>query len=975
MNKKCFNMINQFIGISFVILVLIGCGSTSSTNPDTNINTIEGRVVDGYIKGAIITVKNKSTGTIISLTTTTSNGSFSFEKPDVDIIVESTGGTDTSTNEPFIGVMKNIIAKNSLDTKIVITPLTSLVVQLIQNGEVEQIEEAKNIIATSMNIDIKTLDLDPIEMLKSGTSSEKLKAAKMMKNILTVQKLAETISSVSDDPDISYQNTFKTIAKKLVDTNLTLSEVIDTNNISSLIDDINVSTSLEREKFDAIKELVKNTIIILNNLGVDELKDASNIDAKIASNARAIEFLIIPLKVKLQDIQDANNTADINTTKIKALNVTKATIALGGIKGMARILSKEDNNIKISDFAKDYLTEDKISAQSAKYDRAKKDGKTIIEIIEANSGISRSDVLKFLRQSSFTSKESDITFIMHNGYESWIDTQFALPSDLEDADDKYGYLQSTLRFLNEVDSDNYPDTIFTDPFDNLKEIGDTDRFKVFRNHIWWTKALKNEDQLRQKVTYALSQILVTSYVSPAGGMLKFRGESLSYYYDILYKHAFGNYRNLLKDVTLSPTMGYYLTYIGNKKTDTTKGTAPDENYARELMQLFTIGLKELNIDGTAKMPNGMFMPTYTQDDVVELSKVFTGWDLQDSTSDGKKETRYGNTGQNNNSHIVPLEFTAKYHEDGAKTVLGQTISAGLSGEEDIDRALDILFSNQNVAPYISKHLIMRLVTSNPSPAYVGRVALVFNDNGSGIKGDLKAVVKAILLDDEARGVNIPSNFGKVDEMVNVFARFLDVFNAKSVEGWEFNKNGKTTMVDKLYFNSEIAFRQSPLSAESVFNFYSPDFVPSDSSFANSNTLSPELEIQTSLSIIGFSNTIASFLSKEKTDGTGKGQVHNSLMYVDLQKEFDIFEQALDGDTNGDFANFDNSDKKELAVKVLIMHLDELLLGTTMPIDFKNKLIAHLVTIKKNNNFESGTKFIIHEAIRSIITSPLYMVMK
>jgi hypothetical protein len=212
-------------------------------------------------------------------------------------------------------------------------------------------------------------------------------------------------------------------------------------------------------------------------------------------------------------------------------------------------------------------------------------------------------------------------------------------------------------------------------------------------------------------------------------------------------------------------------------------------------------------------------------------------------------------------------------------------------------------------------------------------------------------------------------------MVNVFARFLDVFNAKSVEGWEFSKNGKTTMVDKLYFNSEIAFRQSPLSATSVFNFYSPDFVPSDSSFANSNTLSPELEIQTSMSIIGFSNIISTFLSKEKTDGIGKGQVNNALIYLDLQKEFDIFEQALDGDTNGDFTNFKNSAKKELAVKELISYLDELLLGTTMPIDFKNELIAHLVTIKKNNNFISGTKFLIHEAIRAIVTSPLYMVMK
>lgn len=585
--------------------------------------------------------------------------------------------------------------------------------------------------------------------------------------------------------------------------------------------------------------------------------------------------------------------------------------------------------------------------------------------------VTRAKALKFLRQAAFTSKETDISALIEHGYEAWIDAQLSQPSDLQEGDKKYGYLESTLRFLNEVEASRYPSAIFEDPFNNLEETVDTDKFRVFRNHVWWTKTLKNEDQLRQKVTYALSQILVASYVSSAGAMLKFRGESLAYYYDILQKHAFGNYRDLLKEVTLSPTMGYYLTYIGNKKTDLAKGTAPDENYAREVMQLFTIGLKELNLDGTSKMANGTFIPTYTQDDVVELSKVFTGWDFQDAQGD----TKYGSTSKKNNSHVAPLKFTAQYHESGEKTVLGQTIQADLGGEADIDRALDILFSNQNVAPYISKHLIMRLVTSNPSPAYVARVASVFNDNGLGVKGDLKAVVKALLLDDEARGINAPSHFGKVDEMVNVYARFLGVFDAKSVEGWKFSKNGKTEMVDKLYFNSETAFRQSPMSAESVFNFYSPDFVPADNAFAQSNILSPELEIQNAPALIGFSNTIATTLDREKEEGVGKTQVTAALVYVDLKREFDVFEKALDGDTNGDFLNLKNSDKKELAVVSLISHLDRLLLGTTMPTDFKNALKAHLMTIDKNNNLVAGAKFLVQESVRAVVTSPLYMVIK
>jgi hypothetical protein len=391
------------------------------------------------------------------------------------------------------------------------------------------------------------------------------------------------------------------------------------------------------------------------------------------------------------------------------------------------------------------------------------------------------------------------------------------------------------------------------------------------------------------------------------------------------------------------------------------------------MQLFTIGLKELNSDGTAKMANGTFIPTYKQNDVVELSKVFTGWQFNDAQG----LTRFGSTSKKNNSHVSPMVFDNTYHEMGAKTVLSQSIQAGLSGEADIDRALEILFSNQNVAPYISKHLIMRLVTSNPSPAYVGRVAAVFNNNGAGEKGDLKTVVKAILLDDEARGINAPSNFGKVDEMVTVFARFLSTFNAKGLEGWKFSKNGKTLMEDKLYFNSESIFRQAPLSAESVFNFYSPDFIPSDSSFANTNTLSPELEIQTTPALIGFSNMVGVVLDRVKEDGSGKTQSNSNggLMYLDLQKEFNVFEQVLDGDTNGDFLNLKDSDKKEPAVVALIEHLDERLLGRTMPTDFKDALKAHLMTIDKNNNLIGGTEFLVHEAIRAVVTSPLYMVMK
>lgn len=405
--------------------------------------------------------------------------------------------------------------------------------------------------------------------------------------------------------------------------------------------------------------------------------------------------------------------------------------------------------------------------------------------------------------------------------------------------------------------------------------------------------------------------------------------------------------------------------------------------------LFTIGLKELNLDGTPKLDSsGNFIPTYTQNDVVELSKVFTGWDFQDV--DGS--SRYGSTAKNDNSQVVPLEFTAEYHEFGAKTVLGETIPANLEGEADIDRALDILFANANVAPYISRHLIMRLVTSNPSPAYVGRVATVFNNNGQGVKGDLKAVVKAILMDSEARGG--ATHFGKVDEMLLTFTHFLSAFDVKPMSNWKF-WNGSASdkvMTNKYWLNPYKKFEQAPLSASSVFNFYSPEFVPSSQYFADNSLVAPELQIQNTPTLIGFSNTLYDFFQNDKyrvinlglNGGDGytnmddwvasknKGKNNQGHMYIDLTDEYTVFEEALDGDSNGDFANIDDATQLDQANRALVNHLDTHLLGGTMPEDYKTQLITHLNTIHKANN-KWKAQFIVPTAIRAIVTSPLYMV--
>ncbi|CAA6808402.1 MAG: FIG01201902: hypothetical protein [uncultured Sulfurovum sp.] len=664
------------------------------------------------------------------------------------------------------------------------------------------------------------------------------------------------------------------------------------------------------------------------------------------------------------------STESQSTTRyLKTLSSELEIIGVGDINGDGNddILLQNSNNNRVNAWLNNTQT------TSTKYLKTLSYGINLVIFNKKQEPISRAEAIKFLRQGSLAFKEDDIDLVMNKGYEAWINTQQELLSDLDsNVDTKYGYFESLLRLLNQLDPTNYPTSIITDPFNNLEEVGDGDRFKLFSRNIWWHKALDNEDQLRQKVTYALSQILVTSYLSPAGSRLQLRGESLAVYYDILQKHAFGNYKDLLKEVSMSSTMGYYLTYIGNQKTNEEKGTAPDENYAREIMQLFTIGLKELTIDGTSKLDNkGNPIPTYSQEDVVELSKVFTGWDFQDAQND----TKYGSTGQNNNSYMSPLEFTEEYHEFGTKTVLGQTIPAGLEGEADIDKAIEILFSNANVAPYISKHLIMRLTSSNPSPSYIARVATVFNNNGSGIKGDLKAVVKAILLDDEARGISNIEHFGKVDELLCVSTQFLKAFNAQPMSYWEFTKNGQTEMINKYWLLTEKAFGQAALSAESVFNFYSPDFVPSDSSFNENNLVSPELQIQNLPTLMGFSNFVEDILHKVPEDAIGKTQNNKELIYLDLTQEYNVLEKSLDGDTNGDFMNILDENKTSIAIATLVNHLDERLLGSTMPDDFKLELNNSLNSISKNKNKIAKAKFIVTSAIRNIVTSPLYIVLK
>jgi uncharacterized protein (DUF1800 family) len=345
---------------------------------------------------------------------------------------------------------------------------------------------------------------------------------------------------------------------------------------------------------------------------------------------------------------------------------------------------------------------------------------------------------------------------------------------------------------------------------------------------FFTNAVHGQDQLRQRVAFALGQIMVVSAVEENSPT------QLVPYLQILQNDAFANFRTLMKDVTLSPTMGEYLDMRNNDKADPTRNTRANENYARELMQLFTIGLFQLNPDGTLMLDsNGNPIPTYDQTTIQNFAKVYTGWTYP---------TRPGAVLQRHNpayfnGPMVPFEAN---HDTTSKTLLnGLVLPAGQKADQDLEAALDNIFNHPNVGPFISTRLIQHLVTSNPSPEYVGRVASVFNDNGAGVRGDLASVVRAILLDPEARaGDNGPwmslwlsnDNSGHLREPVFVIASML-----RGLGALVNDTNPLTTLATNL--------GQTIFAPPTVFNYYAPGYHVPAQFTPGSSLLGPEFQLQ------------------------------------------------------------------------------------------------------------------------------------
>lgn len=363
----------------------------------------------------------------------------------------------------------------------------------------------------------------------------------------------------------------------------------------------------------------------------------------------------------------------------------------------------------------------------------------------------------------------------------------------------------------------------------------------------WRRFIEGRDLLRQKVTFALSQIFVTSVKNFLAANTSLGGGA---YLDMLESKAFGNFRDLLQGVSGSLLMSYYLSFKGSKKSDPATGQQPDENYARELLQLFTMGLFQLDEYGNAVTDSqtGEKIQTYNQSDVEALARVFTGWD-SDLTDEPANYQRWKRPMVNSAHNTDP---TRNYFDAGAKNFsFMPPIAAGLSPEENLSKALDGIFNHPNVGPFIGKQLIQKLVTSNPSAAYVGRVTAAFNNNGQGVRGDMKAVIRAILLDPDlfdadrrtGKGPD-PENFGKLREPVARLVLWAKAFNVRSRSG---NWDSPTHSVWQ-YF---AGIGQEPMKSNSVFNFYRPDYMPPGTDFADRKLLAPEFQITTESSVIAY----------------------------------------------------------------------------------------------------------------------------
>ncbi|MEX0321309.1 MAG: DUF1800 family protein [Puniceicoccaceae bacterium] len=494
---------------------------------------------------------------------------------------------------------------------------------------------------------------------------------------------------------------------------------------------------------------------------------------------------------------------------------------------------------------------------------------------------------RFLQQSTFGPTRELLTYFpgvhLQNGFneapypffEEWIDEQVAKPvfslrrfwRERSDPNflnggrvNEVGYKAAygTQLAYNRGQDRFYPDK--QDAIDAGRPSNDVSfGINETKQIVWYQGAVTGEDALRQRLAWALNQIFV---VGESGSNQLRAVERYISFYDIFINNAFGNFRDILGEVTWHPNMGYYLTYVDNRVENPIAGIFPDENYAREVMQLFTIGLWELNQDGTHKLDvNGESIPTYSNEDITEFAKVFTGM---------RKAYRRSNIEIIGGNYVDPMRIQVSWHDYTQKTLLDGTTMGPFpqtqqGAKDEINALLDHLFNHPNTAPFISRLLIQRLTVSNPSPNYIHDVAQAFidgkfNGKGTGRRGDMLAVTKAILLHPEARETTLASDdaHGKLREpLVRLMhvARAFDIASPQTYGLFPF---------DQL----QLVFSQSPFDSPSVFNFYLPEYQPIGD-ILDRDIYAPEFEISTDVTSISLANAIYRLVYEGIADEIGR----------------------------------------------------------------------------------------------------------
>ncbi|HKX42608.1 MAG TPA: DUF1800 domain-containing protein [Burkholderiaceae bacterium] len=559
------------------------------------------------------------------------------------------------------------------------------------------------------------------------------------------------------------------------------------------------------------------------------------------------------------------------------------------------------------------------------------DGGDGVSTAQAEKPTTRAEAARFLTQATFGPTDADIDRVMAIGYGAWIDEQFAKPA-------------STNRPLWEA-SDAAVKA--TNPSSSIYQDGTINAF--------WKNAVTAPDQLRQRVAYSLSQIFVISMQDSTVGD---NPRAAAAYLDMLGDKGLSNYRDLLEAVSKHPMMATYLSSLRNQKADPKTGRVPDENYAREIMQLMSIGLHQLNSDGTEQLANGQPVDTYGQADIAGMAKVFTGWSW--ACPEWPDNSCFYNGSANGSSDpdrsFKTLLGYPQFHSLEAKTFLGVTIGVQTKGDPDasLKTALDTLANHGNVGPFIGKQLIQRLVTSNPSPQYVAAVAAAFNGTGGNARGDMKAVVKAVLMNPEARTMS--STSGKLREPVLKLSAFLRAFPFTSDTG--DYKVGNTD-------NAGTALGQTPLRSGSVFNFYRPGYVPPGTEAAKANLAVPEMQLAQETTAAGYVNYMRDNISSGvgSYNGTVNGTTYNRR---DLQADY-----------SNEIALADNSG-------ALVDRLNDRLMYGTMPAALKttisgavDKITIPALNASKTNQAQIDAAKLnrVRSAILLTVVSPEFQVQR